>query len=262
MEALKESINENGVLQPVTCFLNENGYLEIISGHRRKRACELLGFDTIPVLIKRMTRDEAIVAMGESNLKSREKILPSEKAFTYRAMYDAMKRQGKREDLTSFPVGTRLRSDKELAKKVGEGSTQIQRYIRLTYLYPLLLDLVDESRIGMRPAVEMSYFPMNLQECIWQIYDAREITPSHAQTLEMKKLLNERLLDENAIDEIMSREKPNQKKFLKLSETFTNKYLYNCRTQLEMENRIAKALELLDKQEKISGKKAEAEYER
>lgn len=262
MEELKKSINENGVLQPIMCFVNENGYLEIVSGHRRKRACELLGLDTIPVLIKRMTRDEAIVAMGESNLKSREKILPSEKAYTYKIMYDAMKRQGKRTNLTYGPVDQKMNARGRMAEKTGESEKQIDRYIRLTYLYSPLLDLVDAGKIGMRPAVEMSYFPMNLQECIYRICEAKEITPSHAQTIEMRKLLKEHLLDENAIDEIMSREKPNQKNFLKLSETFVNKYFYNCRTQLEMENRIAKALKLLEKQEKISGKVAEAEYER
>lgn len=257
MEELKNSISENGILQPIMCFYNEVGQLEIVSGHRRKRASELLGIDTVPILVKNMSRDDAIIAMGETNLKTRNVILPSEKAFTYAAMLDAMKRQGKRLDLTSSPVGTKLergRADDRLAKKVNESATQIQRYIRLTMLTEPLLNLVDDKHIGLRPAVELSYLPTNLQECIYNIYESCQITPSHAQTIEMRKLLKEGLLDEAAIDNIMMQEKPNQKEALKLSNTFIKKYLGNCTTKLEMENRIVKALELLDRQEKIQGK--------
>ena len=262
MEDLKNSIETNGLLQPIMCFYNEEGNIEIISGHRRKRACELLGIDTVPIFIKNTTRDDAIIAMGETNLQTREEILPSEKAFTYAAMLDAMTRQGKRTDLTSVPVEQKLTSRKRLAEKVSESDAQIQRYIRLTKLIAPLLNLVDEKHIGFRPAVELSYLPTNLQECINNIYDSCQVTPSHAQAIKMRELLKEGLLDEATIDEIMMEEKPNQKEALKLSDTFIKKYLGGCSTKLEMENRIAKALELLDRQEKIGGKTAEAEYER
>lgn len=261
MEELKDSVAENGILQPIMCFYNEDGQLEIVSGHRRKRACELLGIDTVPVLIKSMTRDDAIIAMGETNLKTRNDILPSEKAFTYAAMLDAMTRQGKRNEITSAPVGQRLSSRKRMESKVGDSSSNIQRYIRLTKLIAPLLNLVDDKRIGLRPAVELSYLPANLQECINNIYESCQVTPSHAQTIEMRKLLKEGLLDETTIDEIMMEEKPNQKEALKLSDTFIKKYLGSCSTKIEMENRIAKALELLDRQEKIQGKAGEKDLE-
>ncbi len=264
MERIKDSIKINGMWNPIMCFYNEDGELEIISGHRRKRACELLGIDVVPILIKNVTRDDAIIAMGETNVLAREHILPSEKAFTYKEMLAAMVRQGKRTDLTSSPLETKLnrgRADDELSKKVKESRAQIQRYIRLTKLIEPLLNLVDEKRIGLRPAVELSYLPANLQECIHNIYESCQVTPSHAQAIEMRKLLKEGLLDEAAIDEIMMQEKPNQKEALKLSNTFIKKYLGGCSTKLEMENRIARALELLERQEKIQGKAGEKDLE-
>lgn len=261
MEELKDSIAENGILQPIMCFYNEDGQLEIVSGHRRKRACELLGIDTVPVLIKSMTRDDAIIAMGETNLKTRNDILPSEKAFTYKLMKDAMQRVAGRPKKKFGPVDQNFNARKEMAEKTGESEKQIQRYIRLTMLIEPLLNLVDEKRIGLRPAVELSYLPTNLQECINNIYESCQVTPSHAQAIEMRKLLKEGILDEATIDEIMMEEKPNQKEALKLSDTFIKKYLGSCSTKIEMENRIAKALELLDRQEKIQGKAGEKDLE-
>jgi len=256
-----KSIDINGVIQPAIAFINENNQIELISGHRRHRASELLGRETLPVIIKQMTRDEAIIAMGETNLQSRDEILPSEKAYTYKAMYEAMKRQGKRSDLTSGPVDQKLNSRQLLAEKVNDSEKQIQRYIRLTNLIPELLELVDSKRIGLRPAVEMSYFPVNLQTCIYGIYETEEITPSHAQTIKMKKLHKENLLDEKEINKILMEEKPNQKDKFKLSETIVNKYFSDCLTRVEIENKIIRALKLLEKQEHIIGKQNVADDE-
>lgn len=156
MEQLVDSIKRNGVMTPATVRLKENGRYELISGHRRKKACELAGLDTLKCEVKDLTRDEAIIVMVESNLQ-RSTILPSEKAFAYKMRLEAMKRQGERNDLTSSPMGTRLRSDAELAEKVGESRNQIQRYIRLTELVPEILQMVDDRQIAFRPAVEISY---------------------------------------------------------------------------------------------------------
>lgn len=261
MQKLIESIEANGVFQPAIVFYNEEGLTEIVSGHRRQRALQLLGRETMPVIVKQMTRDEAIICMGETNLQSRENILPSEKAFTYKEMYDAMKRQGQRSSLTSTPVVSKSRSNEELADKVGESREQIRRYIRLTYLLPELLKLVDEKRIGMRPAVELSYLPVNFQECIYGIYEAEEITPSHAQTIQIRKLCQQNLLDEEVINKIMMEIKPNQKEGIKLSNEIVNRFLSSCGSKAEMENRIIKALELLDKQERIQKRNLEKEAE-
>ena len=156
MEQLVESIKRNGVMTPATVRLKEDGRYELISGHRRKKACELAGLETLKCEVKELTRDEAIIIMVESNLQ-RSTILPSEKAFAYKMRLEAMNRQGQRNDLTSSPVGTKLRSDAELAEKVGESRNQIQRYIRLTELVPEILQMVDERQIAFRPAVEISY---------------------------------------------------------------------------------------------------------
>ena len=156
MEQLVESIKRNGVMTPATVRLKEDGRYELISGHRRKKACELAGLETLKCEVKELTRDEAIIVMVESNLQ-RSVILPSEKAFAYKMRLEAMKRQGERSDLTSSPMGTKLRSDAELAEKVGESRNQIQRYIRLTELVPDILQMVDERQIAFRPAVEVSY---------------------------------------------------------------------------------------------------------
>lgn len=263
MQKLIESIEANGVFQPAIVFYNEEGLTEIVSGHRRQRALQLLGRETMPVIVKQMTRDEAIICMGETNLQSRENILPSEKAFTYRDMYEAMKRMVGRPQKNGDPVGLILngRSSEELAKRIKESSTQIKRYIRLTYLLPELLKLVDEKRIGMRPAVELSYLPVNFQECIYGIYEAEEITPSHAQTIQIRKLCQQNLLDEEVINKIMMEIKPNQKEGIKLSNEIVNRFLSSCGSKAEMENRIIKALELLDKQERIQKRNLEKEAE-
>ena len=162
MDELVESIKERGLIQPVIIRPVEDGMYEMVSGHRRKRAFEIAGYEKIPARVKEMSRDEAILSMVDSNLQ-RETVLPSEKARAYKMRLDAMKRQGKRTDLTLSPTGTKLRSDQQLADEVGESRNQIQRLIRLNYLVPEMLDLVDEGKVAMRPAVEISYLPEEIQ---------------------------------------------------------------------------------------------------
>ena len=213
MLQLVESIKEHGVMTPAVLRLKEDGRYELVAGHRRKRACELAGLDTLRSEVKDLTRDEAVVYMVESNFQ-RTTVLPSEKASAYRMSLEAMKRQGMRTDLTSSPLAPKLgfnRSNEELAEQVGESKDQIRRYIRLTYLIPELLKLVDEGRMKMRPAVELSYLNPYYQQFVLDEIELNECTPSHAQTIRMRKLADEHALDADIISDIMSEEKPNQK---------------------------------------------------
>ena len=209
MQQLVESIKEHGVMTPAVLRLKEDGRYELVAGHRRKRACELAGLDTLSSEVKDLTRDEAVVYMVESNFQ-RTTILPSEKAFAYRMRLEALNRQGHRSDLTSAPLGQKL-SREELAGQTGDSHSQIQRYIRLTYLIPELLKLVDEGRMKMRPAVELSYLNPYYQQFVLDEIELNECTPSHAQTIRMRKLADEHALDADIISDIMSEEKPNQK---------------------------------------------------
>ena len=210
MEQLVESIKRNGVMTPATVRLKEDGRYELISGHRRKKACELAGLETLKCEVKELTRDEAIIVMVESNLQ-RSVILPSEKAFAYKMRLEAMKRQGERSDLTSSPMGTKLRSDAELAEKVGESRNQIQRYIRLTELVPEILQMVDERQIAFRPAVEVSYLTEEQQYTLLEAMEYNDATPSLAQAIKMKKYNQDGKLTSEVIQSIMEEEKPNQK---------------------------------------------------
>ena len=210
MAELTESVKEHGLLQPVLVRpLEEEGTYEMVSGHRRKRAYELAGLETIPCRVRELTKDEAIIMMVDSNLQ-REEILPSEKAFAFKMRLDAMNRQGKRTDLTSAPLGQKF-SREVLADIVGESHSQIQRYIRLTNLIPDLLNLVDEGRIKLRPAVELSYLPEDIQTILFDEIQAQDATPSHAQAIRLRKLYETDNLTENDIAEIMAEEKGNQK---------------------------------------------------
>ena len=210
MEQLVESIKRNGVMTPATVRLKEDGRYELISGHRRKKACELAGLETLKCEVKELTRDEAIIVMVESNLQ-RSVILPSEKAFAYKMRLEAMKRQGERSDLTSSPMGTKLRSDAELAEKVGESRNQIQRYIRLTELVPEILQMVDERQIAFRPAVEISYLTEEQQYTLLEAMEYNDATPSLAQAIKMKKFNQDGKLTSDVIQSIIEEEKPNQK---------------------------------------------------
>ena len=210
MEQLVESIKRNGVMTPATVRLKENGRYELMSGHRRKKACELAGLETLKCEVKDLTRDEAIIIMVESNLQ-RSVILPSEKAFAYKMRLEAMDRQGKRNDLTSTPLVSKSRSNEELADKVGESREQIRRFIRLTELVPEILQMVDEKQIAFRPAVEISYLAEEQQYTLLEAMSYNDATPSLAQAIKMKKFNQDGKLTDEVIQSIMEEEKPNQK---------------------------------------------------
>ena len=210
MEQLVESIKRNGVMTPATVRLKEDGRYELISGHRRKKACELAGLETLKCEVKDLTRDEAIIVMVESNLQ-RSVILPSEKAFAYKMRLEAMNRQGQRLDLTSTPMVSKSRSNEALADKVGESREQIRRFIRLTELVPEILQMVDERQIAFRPAVEISYLTEEQQYTLLEAMEYNDATPSLAQAIKMKKYNQDGKLTSEVIQSIMEEEKPNQK---------------------------------------------------
>ncbi len=210
MEQLVDSIKRSGVMTPATVRLKEDGRYELISGHRRKKACELAGLETLKCEVKELTRDEAIIVMVESNLQ-RTTILPSEKAFAYKMRLEAMDRQGQRSDLTSTPVVSKSRSNEELADKVGESREQIRRFIRLTELVPEILQMVDDRQIAFRPAVEISYLTEEQQYTLLEAMSYNDATPSLAQAIKMKKFNQDGKLTNEVIQSIMEEEKPNQK---------------------------------------------------
>ena len=211
MMQLVESVKERGVITPATVRQKEDGRYELVSGHRRKRACELAGFETLRSEIVDLNRDEATILMVESNIQ-RSEILPSEKAFAYKMRLEAMKRQaGRPRKENVSPVGTNLRTDEQIAQETGDSRNQIHRYVRLTNLVPELLEFVDEGRIKMRPAVELSYLDEDCQRDVVDEIDLNDATPSHDQTIRMRKLFNEGNLTTEAIHAVMSEEKPNQK---------------------------------------------------
>ena len=210
MLELVESIKTRGLIQPVLVRPLDDGTYEMVSGHRRKRAFELANIEKIPARVQELTRDEAILSMVDSNLQ-RDEILPSEKAYAFKMRLEAMNRQGMRTDRTSTPVESKFRTNEQLAEEVGESREQIRRYIRLTNLIPELLDLVDEKLIAMRPAVEISYFTPEAQMWLYDAIGAADATPSHAQTLRMRKYAEQGTLTKEKIDTIMDEEKPNQK---------------------------------------------------
>ena len=242
MVQLVESIKTNGVLTPAVLRQKEDGRYEIVSGHRRKRACELAGLSTLRSEIKDLTRDEAVVYMVESNFQ-RTTILPSEKAFAYKMRFEAMKRQGKRTDLTSSPVGTKLRTDEIIAQESGDSRNQIHRYIRLTNLVPELLEYVDEGRIKMRPAVELSYLDEDSQRDVVEQIDINDCTPSHDQTIRMRKMFESGKLTAEAVEAIMSEEKPNQRERIVLRGDRVRSLIPKNVQLKDTEDYVCKALE-------------------
>ena len=246
MMQLVESIKERGVITPATVRLKEDGRYELISGHRRKRASEIVGLDTLRCEVVELTRDEATILMVESNCQ-RSKILPSEKAFAYKMRLDAMNRQGKRTDLTLSPLGTKLRASDELAQECGDSRNQIYRYIRLTNLVPELLEFVDEGRIKMRPAVELSYLDEDAQRDVVDEIDGNELTPSHEQTIRMRKLFDEGKLTTEVIQVIMEEEKPNQKEKIVFRGDRVRNLLPKSMSISETEDYVCKALEHYNK---------------
>lgn len=249
MEQLIHSIEMNGILNPIIARKKEDGRYEVVSGHRRKHACSRLGITDIPVIVRELSRDEAVIEMVDSNLQ-REYILPSEKARAYKMKMDAMKRQGKRTDLTLSPVGTKLRTDEAIAQEVGESRNQIQRYIRLNELTPELLEFVDEGKIGLRPAVEISYLQEEEQRDLVDFIDTEGTFPSHAQTIRMKELSREGKLDTDTINDIMREQKGNQKDRLKIPVERLRKYFPSDASPNQMEETIIKALEFYRKRQR------------
>ena len=249
MDQLVHSIEMNGVLNPVIVRQKEDGRYELISGHRRKHACEKLGVEQIPVIVRDLSRDEAIIEMVDSNLQ-REHILPSEKAKAYKMKMDALKRQGKRTDLTSSPLGTKLRTDEIVAQEAGESRNQVQRYVRLNELTPELLEFVDEGKIGMRPAVELSYLQEEEMRDLVDYIDTEGTFPSHAQTIRMRELSREGRLDTDTINEIMGEAKGNQKIRIKIPLERIQRYFPDGTTEKQMEDMIVKALAMYCQRQK------------
>ncbi len=249
MMQLVESVKERGVITPATVRQKDDGRYELVSGHRRKRACELAGFETLRSEIVDLSRDEATILMVESNFQ-RSEILPSEKAFAYKMRLEALSRQGKRTDLTSNPLG-RKSDGKETAQIIGEQSgdsqTQVRRYIRLTNLVPELLEFVDEGRIKMRPAVELSYLDEDCQRDVVDEIDLNDATPSHDQTIRMRKLFNEGNLTTEAIHAVMSEEKPNQKEKIVLRGDRVRQLIPKNIPVSQTEDFVCKALEHYNK---------------
>ena len=223
MEKLMNSIEEIGVQTPIVARIKEDKRYEIISGHRRVHACKRLGVETLPVIVRELTRDEAIISMVDSNLQ-REHILPSEKAMAYKMKLEAMNRQGKRTDLTSTPVVSKLRTNEQVGEENGESREQVRRYIRLTELIPELLEMVDEESIAFRPAVELSYLTEEEQNNLLETISSEEATPSLAQAIRMKQLSREGKLDMDTIFSIMTETKPNQVETIKFKSKELSQY--------------------------------------
>lgn len=260
MMEMADSVKQYGVLVPALVRPKENGGYEMIAGHRRKRASEMAGKPMLSCIIRDMTDDEATIVMVDSNLQ-REQILPSEKAFAYKMKLDAMKRQGHRTDLTSDPLGQKLKgmySVEALAQEASESKTQVQRYIRLTHLIPEILDLVDNSvlrekdklQIALRPAVELSYLTEKEQKDLLEIMECEDCTPSHAQAIKMRQFSQNGKLDANVLLSIMQEEKPNQVEQFKIAKDRISKFFSPGTPAKKMEDTIVKALELYRKRQR------------
>ncbi len=238
MDELTESIRAYGVLSPLLARPKGEGY-ELVSGHRRRAAAIKLGLATVPVLVREMSDDEAVILMVDSNLQ-RENLLPSEKAFAYKMKLDALKHQGK---TTSSQVGTKMRSDEQIAAQVADSRMQIQRYIRLTNLVKPLLDMVDEGRIAFSPAVELSYLTREQQAYLLDSIDQEDATPSLSQAIRMKKLSQQGKLTPEVIYAVLTEEKPNQKEQVRIKTESLRKYFPSSYSAEQMERAILKLLE-------------------
>ena len=249
MREMAESVKRFGILSPAVARQKEDGRYELISGHRRKKACELAGIEKMPVIVRNMDRDEAIIFMVDSNLQ-RERLLPSEKAFSYKMKMEALNRQGERSDLTSTPMVSKLRTNEQIGQVNGESREQVRRYIHLTDLTPDLLQMVDEGKIAFRPAVELSYLPKDEQESLLMTMESEVCTPSLAQAIKIKKFSQEGRLNDDVMLSILSEEKPNQKEIYKLPKERLEKYFPKGTTPEKIEETIFKALELYRKRER------------
>ena len=243
MERMIESIRKVGAITPALARPLPDGGYELISGHRRLAACQVLGIETMPVIVREMSDDEAVIAMVDANLQ-RETILPSEKAFAYKMKLEAIKHQG----VASAQVGQKLLSVEIVADDAGESRNQIKRYIRLTYLIPELLSMVDENKMAFNPAVEISYLEQSEQRVLLDAMELNDCTPSHAQSIRLKKLSQEGVLDDQMIYAVMSEEKPNQQEQIKFKREDLKKYFPAGYTDEQMRRDIIKGLELLKRQ--------------
>lgn len=243
MERMIESIRKMGAITPALARPLPDGGYELISGHRRLAACQVLGIETMPVIVREMSDDEAVIAMVDANLQ-RETILPSEKAFAYKMKLEAIKHQG----VASAQVGQKLLSVEIVADDAGKSRNQIKRYIRLTYLIPELLSMVDENKIAFNPAVEISYLEQSEQRVLLDAMELNDCTPSHAQSIRLKKLSQEGMLDDQMIYTVVSEEKPNQQEQIKLRREDLKKYFPAGYTDEQMRRDIIKGLELLKRQ--------------
>lgn len=241
MQQLIESVKERGLITPIILRKKDDDRYEIVSGHRRKKACEMAGLTRVRAEVRDMTREEAIITMVDSNLQ-RSQILPSEKAFAYKMKMDAIRRQGERTDLTSRPLGEKL-SVSQVAVEAGDSERQVHRYIRLTELEPEILEKVDEGKIGLRPAVELSYLTKNEQQMLVDAMDLTESTPSHAQAIRLRAFSRDGVLGPHIIENVMNEEKPNQKDKISISYMDARKFIPKEVPYHETKNYIMKALE-------------------
>ena len=247
MQRMIESIRKVGAITPALARPLPDGGYELISGHRRLAACQVLGVETMPVIVRDMSDDEAVITMVDANLQ-RETILLSEKAFAYKMKLDAIKHQG----VTSRQVGEKLLSVTQVSKDSSDSERQIQRYIRLTYLLPELLAMVDDNKIAFNPAVELSYLDSDQQRAVLDAMSLNDCTPSHAQSIRLKKLSQEGLLDDQTIYAVLAEEKPNQQGQIKLRREDLKKYFPVGYTDEQMRRDILKGLELLKRQRERS----------
>lgn len=243
MERMIESIRKVGAITPALARPLPDGGYELIAGHRRLAACQVLGIETMPVIIREMSDDEAVIAMVDANLQ-RETILPSEKAFAYKMKLEAIKHQG----IASSQVGKKLLSIEKVGEDNGESRNQVHRYIRLTYLIPELLSMVDENKMAFNPAVEISYLEQSEQRVLLDAMELNDCTPSHAQSIRLKKLSQEGVLDDQMIYAVMLEEKPNQQEQIKFKREDLKKYFPAGYTDEQMRRDIIKGLELLKRQ--------------
>ena len=242
-----DSIREYGVLVPAIARPDPEGGYELISGHRRKRGCEMAGLQTMPVIIRNLDDDAAVLVMVDSNIQ-REELLPSERAFAYKMKLEALKHQGARMDLTSCQVGTKLRADEKLAESVNESARTVQRFIRLTELIPELLDMVDERKLAFNPAVEVSYLKRDEKRMLLEAMDAEQTTPSLSQAQRLKKFSQEGRLTEEAMSAIMSEEKKSDMDKVTLRSDTLRRYFPKSYTPKQMEQTIIKLLDVWQKQ--------------
>ena len=245
MEQLKKSIHESGVLVPALTRPTEDGY-ELISGHRRMAACAALGLETMPVIVRKLTDEEAVITMVDSNLQ-REHILPSEKAFAYKMKMEALNQQGKRTDLTFCQVGTKLNTASEIAASGGDSERQVFRYIRLTNLIPEILQMVDDGRIALTPAVELSYLQPSEQEMLFSVMDCDEVTPSLSQAQRLRRMSEEQRFTDSAVMQLMSEVKGNQVEYVKVPVEKLRSYFRPDTSMKQMTETLVKAMEFYNK---------------